>query len=347
MSPELGKLKDRIEKDKSLFENLGWKEFVKRKRSGDDFGNLNKLPHHTRRLLRQYKHRGAPVVVKTEPWTSLTLAEAVKRGPHKSCLDHIDFLEEEFVDMMDKGQWVILPFSVVSTLKNLRISPPGVVPQRGRRPRWICDYTWSNVNQDTVPIAPMEAMQFGHALDRILRQILLANPELGPVQLIKIDISDGFYRIGLRIDDIPKLGVIFPTRDGEEPLIALPLVLPMGWTNSPPIFSAATETSADLANFKLRNNSPTVSHPLDDLATNVKLETQPSAHTPKHPISINEQRDPSLPSPTQRAAYVDVFVDDFIAICQGPEGEQKRVRTTLMHAIDTVFRPLSPDDDPA
>ena len=89
----------------------------------------------------------------------------------------------------------------------------------------------------------MEAMQFGHALDRILREILLADPTFGPVHLIKLDISDGFYQITININDIPKLGVIFPTPPGDEPLIAFPLVLPMGWTNSPPIFSTATETT--------------------------------------------------------------------------------------------------------
>ena len=47
----------------------------------------------------------------------------------------------------------------------------------------------------------MEAMQFGHALDRILREILLANPIFGPVHLIKLDLSDGFYRIAVNIDD--------------------------------------------------------------------------------------------------------------------------------------------------
>ena len=104
------------------------------------------------------------------------------------------------------------------------------------RPRWICDYSWSNVNADTLPLAAMEAMQFGHALDRILREILLANPAFGPVRLMKVDISDGLYRIDLNVDDIPKLGVVFPTLNGEEPLIAFPLVLPMGWKNSPPIF---------------------------------------------------------------------------------------------------------------
>ena len=71
-------------------------------------------------------------------------------------------------------------------------------------------------------------MQFCHALDRILREILLADPALGSIQLMKIDIADGFYRICINIEDIPKLGVVFPTRPGEEQLIAFPLVLPMG-----------------------------------------------------------------------------------------------------------------------
>ena len=63
-------------------------------------------------------------------------------------------------------------------------------------------------------------MQFGHALDQILRELLLSNPALGPVHLLKIDISDGFYRVGLSIDDIPKLGVAFPTQPGEPKLVA-------------------------------------------------------------------------------------------------------------------------------
>ena len=91
-------------------------------------------------------------------------------------------------------------------------------------------------------------MQFGHALDRYLREILLSNPNNGPVYLLKLDIADGFYRIALNINDIPKLGVVFPSPEDEEPLVALPLVLPMGWKNSPPAFCATTETVADLAN---------------------------------------------------------------------------------------------------
>jgi hypothetical protein len=37
----------------------------------------------------------------------------------------------------------------------------------------------------------------------------------------------------------------------------------MGWKNSPPIFSAATETAADLANHALQHQPSQPPHPLD------------------------------------------------------------------------------------
>ncbi len=73
----------------------------------------------------------------------------------------------------------------------------------------------------------------------------------------------------LNIDDIPKLGVVFPMLPGDKPLIAFLLVLPMGWTNSPPIFLTATETIADIANARLSSGWLLPSHPLDDLAASV------------------------------------------------------------------------------
>ena len=84
------------------------------------------------------------------------------------------------------------------------------------------------MNDETLPLAAKEAMQFGHALDQILCGTILADPTLGPVKLMKVDLSDGFYRVKLNITDIPKLGVVSPTRPGRESLIVFPLVLPMG-----------------------------------------------------------------------------------------------------------------------
>ncbi|KAL7530973.1 hypothetical protein ACHAXR_003778, partial [Thalassiosira sp. AJA248-18] len=81
-------------------------------------------------------------------------------GAHKSCNEHIDFLNEEFINMIKKGQWVILPAVMAVELEGIHLSLPGVVPQCDHRPLWlwICDYTWSGSNQDTLPLAAMEAM---------------------------------------------------------------------------------------------------------------------------------------------------------------------------------------------
>jgi hypothetical protein len=66
--------------------------------------------------------------------------------------------------------------------------------------------------------------------------------------MAKVDLTSGFYRLWLASWDIPNLGVIFLTHDDEEPLVALPLMLPIGLVSSLPYFCAAAETVADLAN---------------------------------------------------------------------------------------------------
>lgn len=93
--------------------------------------------------------------------------------------------------MIDKSQWFILPYDDVKELKELRFIPPGVIPQKNWRP-----HTWSEVNQDTVPLAPMDVMQYSKALDRIMQEILVSNPKYEPVKLSKTDLSDGsLYRV--------------------------------------------------------------------------------------------------------------------------------------------------------
>jgi hypothetical protein len=119
----------------------------------------------------------------------------------------------------------VLPLSVAKTIPGLRLSPPGVVPQRGRRARLISDLSFSSVNDDTLQLAPPERMEFGRALDRVIHSIAFANPAYGPVYLLKVNLLDGFYRVWLNLWDI----VLPPLADSKEPLVALPLALPMGW----------------------------------------------------------------------------------------------------------------------
>ena len=220
---DLGKY---IERDAKLLKKFGWTGLVQQRRNRD-LSNLQ-FEHPAQRLLKHYTHHGALVRFSTAKWSKDRINQAICRGAHRLCNDYLEFLKSEFIEMIKNNQWIILPYSIVQDFPGLRISPPGVIPQRERRPRWICDYSYYGVNQETLDICATESMQYGHALDRILREILLANPTLGPVHLHKIDLSDGYYRMDVSIKDIPKLGVVFPKLPGVEPLVSFPLVLPMG-----------------------------------------------------------------------------------------------------------------------
>ena len=79
-------------------------------------------------------------------------------------------------------------------------------------------------------------MQYGRALDRLLREIVYADPALGYVYLLKADVSDGFYRIWLCPEDATKLGLIFPSGADEETMVSINLTLTTGWKNPPPLF---------------------------------------------------------------------------------------------------------------
>ena len=99
---ELGKL---IERDVALLKDCSFEDLVRSRRARGDLNDMNQLPHPAKRLLRQYKHRGAPVVLSTPPWSQERLEQALHRGPHKSCEEYSEFLREEFVSMINKGQW--------------------------------------------------------------------------------------------------------------------------------------------------------------------------------------------------------------------------------------------------
>ena len=193
-----------------------------------------------------------PVVLKTPPWTIAARDEAMQYGAHSSAEVYKEFLRDKLADMVEAGHWLVLPYSSILHATNLRISPLGVVPQRDRRPRPIVDYTFSGVNEATVKLALPEATQFGKALDRIIQKAAEANPRHGIVNLSKYDLADTFMRVGLAPSMILKLAVAVPTTlPDEDPLIAVPMVLPMGWMESPPAFCTVTETIVDLANAKI------------------------------------------------------------------------------------------------
>ena len=190
------------------------------------------------------------------------------RGNHLSAREFTDFWRIEIGDMRKKGIFIVLPYDLVRHLDGLRLSPMGVVQQRNRRPRTIIDYTYSAVNEATHKLTPQESMQWGRALQRLLWFIYYADRRHGPVLLAKTDLSDGFYQLHLTPSGALQLAMPFPSTHDEPPLVAIPTRLPMGWTESPPVFSTATETIADIANAHLEESMiMPPPHPLEPIAS--------------------------------------------------------------------------------
>ena len=93
-----------ISRDAAAVSHLGREEFVWRRRVRGDFTGLGNLRHLTRRLLRQYKFWGAPFVLAGKECTEDQRLAALQRAPHKSALDQIPILRQEFASMFAKGQ---------------------------------------------------------------------------------------------------------------------------------------------------------------------------------------------------------------------------------------------------
>ena len=328
---KLDALGEFIELDSNtLLDHGSWEHLFHSVKGRSNFSKtLPYLSHRAIPFLLRYSTQGVPVLLHDQPWTLEQKDAAILRGNHPSTKAYSDFIHEEMTDMRSKGMFIILPYRHVRHLRPLRISPLGCVPQRERRPRIINDYTFSGVNPNTVKMAPPEAMQWGRALNRVLWYILHADNRHGPVLMSKTDLSDGFYQMNLNPSGALKLAVPFHLA-GHEPMVAIPTRLPMGWTESPPAFSAVTETVADLVNEALeRDPLMPPPHPLERKATTCSL-LDPLV-TDAFPVLDSGPMRPPL-------AYVDVYVDDFIKLAQG-WWNALRVRRQTFHHIDKVFRP--------
>ena len=294
---KLGKL---IQSATNLFQSTDdWESFVRAFRGDSHLATeLEALPHPAGEFLEYVRKEGVPAHMRTDPPTPEEIQTRITRGPHKSSDEAKDFIREEMAEFHDKSFWVVLPFDLVKHVPGLRISPLGSIPQRDRRPRLINDLTFYQVNEDTVKFAPSGSMQFGKALERLLHKIRHANPEHGPVYMNKIDIADGFYRMWLRPDSSPALACAMPRYEGEPPLVAIPIALPMGWVESPPSFCAMTETIADLANARMRRGYAPV-HRLEHHTELSTLSPSPEVTpTPSPSPEVTPTSSPSLEAST-------------------------------------------------
>ena len=146
------------------------------RRGRGDFSFLLEVEHPARCLLRQYKHCGVPVMLRTGEWTEGERLAALKRGPQKSATKHAPFLRKELASLVEKGQWTVLPYLVAKRLPGLRLSPPGIKVERYRRLHWLNDYSYFKTNAKTLPVDCLSMMQYGRALEHLLCEIVFVDP---------------------------------------------------------------------------------------------------------------------------------------------------------------------------
>ena len=97
----------------------------------------------------------------------------------------------------------------------------------------------------------------------------------------------------------------------------------------------------DLPNAALCCNSPALPHNLDDMVESIVRETTPTFR----PSLAGLTRDVYLRwSNSKPSVYVEVSINNFLGLDQGTAHRQLRVRKTLFHALDNLFRPRDSGD---
>ena len=111
----------------------------------------------------------------------------------------------------------------------------------------------------------------------------------------------------------------------------------MGWTESPPAFSGAMKTIANMANLKLIQYPSLSKHQLEKVANTLADGDSSEDEIPVHASSANREH------ANKPVAYVDAYVDDLIGLAQGMS-HKTLVSQAILHSIDNVFRPVEPSD---
>ena len=234
----------------------------------------------------------------------------------------------------------------------VKISPIAAIPHKSRQYRLILDLSKKGqnrkgqlpttavneiTNQTTAPLKSMDNL--GKVLPRVIAAMATQPEDQGPLLLCKLDIKDGFWRMCVPQDDELQFCYVLPSTDPTEDVqLVVPTALQMGWTSSPPFFSAATETGRDVADYLYQQPS-LPPHPLEDHMVERIDPTvferfpfpQPSANMST--LMLHEYRN--------RIFYLfEDYVDDFCNLIQSTDPVVLRhASRALLHGIHQLFPP--------
>ena len=63
----------------------------------------------------------------------------------------------------------MLPYFEANDLTGLPLIPPGMKDEWDNLPQWIGDYSYSNINSETLSVSNLSAMKYGQALEGLLQ----------------------------------------------------------------------------------------------------------------------------------------------------------------------------------
>ena len=109
---------------------------------------------------------------------------------HDSATKETYFVHKEIEYQVQDVHIIMFTMSVVVDLPNLWIYPVAIITQEGRRSRLIFDVILRALNKTTSRDSPEEAMCLEVSIAYIGRRFITADPDLGLVYPIKLDLAD-------------------------------------------------------------------------------------------------------------------------------------------------------------
>ena len=90
------------------------------------------------------------------------LTRAIRYGSHSSATKENTFVQKELQEQAQAGHIELFLLRAVCHLPKLWLPPLAAIPQQGRKPRLIYDFSWSGLNEAVTQVAHKEAMRFGN-----------------------------------------------------------------------------------------------------------------------------------------------------------------------------------------
>jgi hypothetical protein len=106
-------------------------------------------------------------------------------------------------------------------------------------------------------LAKQEAtFELGNVIPQIIWTMALSKDTTTPFMFSKVNLKDGYWRMAVNKADTWNFAYVLLGAGPHDPIqLVIPNALQMGWSESPPFFSAATETARDIIDKKCATTS--------------------------------------------------------------------------------------------